>query len=96
MGLHTLVGEVRAPDPPDGNFQVVDSDGKVLKPSAVPQRKKSFAEKLGSAIFGDGVFTQVPTSQRSSVRTHWGKVVKHNGWLNKREFPMTFDKPSLF
>ena len=76
------MGEVRAPDPPEGNYQVVDVDGKVLKANAAPKRKKSFVEKVGGAIFGMG--GAIPTSQRGSVRPHWGKVVKHNGWLLKR------------
>jgi hypothetical protein len=93
MGLHTLMGEVRAPDPPEGNYQVVDVDGKVLKANSAPKRKKSFVEKVGGVIFGSA--GAIPTSQRGSVRPHWGKVVKHNGWLTKRMISLPDGRLSL-
>jgi hypothetical protein len=83
MSIHTLLGECRAPDPPEGNYQVVDHDGRVLRSNNVPQRKKSFVEKVGGAVFGSKGGS-IPTTQRPIVRAHWGKVVKHNGWLKKR------------
>jgi hypothetical protein len=75
------MGEVRAKPPPVGNYQVIDSDGKVVKANAPPKRKKSFLEKAAGEIFGSG--KAIPTTQRSTVRPHWGKVVMHNGWLLK-------------
>ena len=36
------------------------------------------------SIFGSGT---IPQSERPSVKAHWNKVVKHNGWLLKKGGP---------
>ena len=82
VGIHTLMGEVRAPAVPTGNYQVMDSDGKIVKANAPPKRKKSFLQKAAEEVFGSS--KSIPTAQRGTVRPHWGKVVMHNGWLLKQ------------
>ena len=82
VGIHTLMGEVKAPAAPTGNYQVMDSDGKVVKANAPPKRKKSFIERAAAEMFGSS--KNIPTAQRGTVRPHWGKVVMHNGWLQKQ------------
>jgi hypothetical protein len=86
VGIHTLMGEVRAPAVPTGNYAVIDSEGNMVKANAPPKRKKSFLEKGAEAaaavVFGST--KQIPTAQRGTVRPHWGKVVMHNGWLLKQ------------
>lgn len=41
----------------------------------------SLFKKAGEALFGKAA---VPEGERSSVRGHWSRVVKHNGWLLKK------------
>eukprot|EP00615_Pteridomonas_danica_P012023 CAMPEP_0114353490 /NCGR_PEP_ID=MMETSP0101-20121206/18704_1 /TAXON_ID=38822 ORGANISM="Pteridomonas danica, Strain PT" /NCGR_SAMPLE_ID=MMETSP0101 /ASSEMBLY_ACC=CAM_ASM_000211 /LENGTH=1247 /DNA_ID=CAMNT_0001494355 /DNA_START=20 /DNA_END=3763 /DNA_ORIENTATION=- len=82
VGIHTLMGEVKAPAVPIGNYQVMDADGKIVKANAPPKRKKSFLQKAAEEVFGSN--KSIPTAQRGTVRPHWGKVVQHNGWLLKQ------------
>jgi hypothetical protein len=82
VGIHTLMGEVKAPGVPLGVYQVMDSDGKMVKANAPPKRKKSFLQKAAEEVFGSN--KSIPTAQRGTVRPHWGKVVQHNGWLLKQ------------
>ena len=77
LSIHTLMGEVKAPAPPVGSPDVVDDEGLAIRGRA-PRRRQS------SSMFSGFDSTPLPTSERLSVKSHWSKVVKHNGWLQKK------------
>ena len=66
-------GEIPAPQQPEGNAEVMDADGISVKGRTPVARKKS--------MFGNA---PIPSCERSAVKVHWNKVVKHNGWLMKK------------
>ena len=71
VSIHTLTGEVSAPAPPTGSPEVVDENGSLVRGRSI--------QKKGGMFGGAGQATE-----RQSVRVHWPKVVKHNGWLLKK------------
>jgi hypothetical protein len=71
VSIHTLTGEVSAPPPPTGSPDVVDENGALVRGRSV--------QKKGGIFGGAGQATE-----RYSVKAHWSKVVKHNGWLLKK------------
>jgi hypothetical protein len=74
VGIHTLMGEAPAPPPPVGSAEVVDEDGNVIKGKPVAKRRGSMF----------GTTSVPPAGERLSVRSHWKRVVGHNGWLLKK------------
>ena len=71
VSIHTLTGEVTAPPPPTGSPDVVDENGSSIRGRTVHKK---------GGIFGGAL----QISERHSVKSHWAKVVKHNGWLLKK------------
>jgi len=80
VGIHTLMGEVPAPTPTVGQADVLDEDGAVVRGKPVASKRRGSA--VGS-VFG-GSSSVPPAGERPSVRSHWKRVVSHNGWLLKK------------
>ena len=96
---HTLQGEEDAPPPPLGDLDIAESDGTVVRaaPKGAPQRRRSSGGGPGgfggdgggrvlrrsSSLFGSPK-NQGPAIPRPAVAGHWDKMVRHQGWLQKR------------
>ena len=78
VSITTLSGEVPAPPPPQGQSDVVDQDGLVVRPGnkMVPRTK-------GGLLGGNKEVKLVPSENRL-VKPHWSTVVLHQGWLLKK------------
>jgi len=78
--IHTLSGERPAAEPPIGSTEIVDSEGMPVRPGGKLQRRKSLIQQLGG---GENTPAVVPP-EKSAVRAYWSRVVKHQGWLQKK------------
>jgi hypothetical protein len=71
------------PDAPQGFTEVVDIDGSVVTPGGrMAKRRSSFVTTVLPTT-GEKAVAVVPLENRL-VKPHWGKIVKHQGWLLKK------------
>ena len=79
VSITTLSGEVPATEAPVGSSEVVDQDGIIVRPGGrVAARRSSM-----TAITGPSEPRLVPP-ENATVKKHWHKVVRHQGWLSKK------------
>jgi hypothetical protein len=80
VSVHTLSGEIPPPEAPNGQTEVVDMDGLVVRPGGkMAPRKANLAAGVVSAPKD-----QVVPPENKNVKKHWHKVVMHQGWLLKQ------------
>lgn len=80
VSITTLSGEAPAGESPTGQIEVVDQDGIVVRPGARMIRR---ASGLTSSMMQSKEPSVVPQENRL-VKSHWHKVVVHQGWLLKK------------
>jgi hypothetical protein len=78
VSVHTLSGEVPPAEAPNGQVDVVDQDGLVVRTGA------KVAARRASLVGGAPKEGSVVPPENRSVKKHWHKVVMHQGWLLKQ------------
>lgn len=77
--IHTLSGEVPAPEFILGSHDIVDSDGTIVRPGA-----RTGAIVKRASLTGPVETPKAIPPINGKVKPHWGKVVVHQGWMLKK------------
>ena len=77
--VHTLSGEVKATESVMGSSEIVDSDGTIIRAGA---RTGAIVKRASLTGTVETPKTIPPVNHR--VKSHWDKVVVHQGWLLKQ------------
>lgn len=81
VSIHTLSGEVPAPEAPIGQTEIVDQDGLPVRPGSKMIARRG---SILNGIVGGPPEPQVVPPENHHVKAHWNQVVKHQGWLLKK------------
>lgn len=81
VSIQTLSGEKSPPPPPQGQYEVVDQDGTVVKPGGRMLVRKA---SLATGNISTSKEPKIVPPENRNVKPHWHKVVAHQGWLLKQ------------
>eukprot|EP00981_Chlorochromonas_danica_P010260 scaffold3058_cov165-Ochromonas_danica.AAC.51 len=81
VSVQTLSGEVPPPESPQGQTEVVDQDGLVVRPGGKMAPRRA---SLAAGVMSTSKEPKVVPNENRNVKRHWHKVVMHQGWLLKQ------------